>query len=121
MGWLAGILKIKWVPWAAAGLVAYSAVLGGYSYMKGKHNTELKYQEAITDGLKVQMKVNQKIAAGDMKVVTKTAVAEEKMNHAIDDLELPEIPAECTAAFHSWMLSFNDAVRIANGDAPATD
>jgi hypothetical protein len=103
MATVAGFAKIPWVPWALGAFVAYSAALGGYSYFKGASNNEIKH-------LKAQMKYNRKIAASDLEVVADTTAAEERMNNAIDEIELPEIPAECAAVFNDWMLTFNQAV-----------
>lgn len=121
MGWLISLFRANWFPYVAIGFTVVVAGASGWAYMKGYSSAKEKYEAAVNKALKEQMKTNQKLANKDMTTLAETLSAEQEVENAIDDIILPEIDPECSAAFVSWMLQFNNAVRATNADTAPTD
>jgi len=121
MGWLTALFRANWFPYAAIGLTVVVTTATGFGYMKGYASAKNDMQEAINKSLKTQMKVNQKLTKKDLKTFEELKDAEQGVEDAINNIELPEIDPACSAAFVGWMRAFNDAVRTSAANTEATN
>ena len=119
MGWLtkiAGIARIKWVPYVASFWVASVGGVSLYSYMKGKAVVEKRMAHEIAIALEAQMDELKRVHDADLKTVVHTLAAEQELEVKIEDIKFPEIGSDCEHVLHDWLQSFNDAASAVSTD-----
>ena len=121
MGWLSGIAglwKIKWVPYA---ILLWGISVGGvslWSYMKGKAVVEKEMAHQIAQALASQIEELRRVHDADLTTVVHTLAAEQELTHDIEDIQFPKIDPDCEHVLHDWMRSFNAAVSAVPSDPP---
>lgn len=118
---LTNLLAIRWLPYAAIGVVVLCVGLFGYGYMKGSQSTEVKYLELMNGALARQIKREQVIAKADLVAVTVSATRRAYVAERIRTITkyLPAPDTECSDP--EWLRVYNDGVRAAQSGAGAVD
>lgn len=113
MGWLtglAGVWRIKWVPYAVSLWVVSVGGTSLWSYMKGKSVVEKQMAHRIAEALETQMETLKRVHDADLVTVVHTLAAEQELTDDIEDIQFPEMDADCEHVLHDWLQSFNAAV-----------
>ena len=118
---IAGIWKIKWVPYVALSWLISVGGVSLYSYMKGKAVVEKRMAHEIATALEAQMEDLKRVHDADLVAVVHTLAAEQEMSNDIDAIEFPEIVGDCEHVLHEWMQSFNEAAAAVPADPSGID
>lgn len=115
LGRIAGVLRLKWVPYVA---ILWGTSVGGvslWSYMKGKEVVEKKMAREINKALEAQLEEFQRVHDADLETLVHSLAAEQEIKSHVDEIEFPEIAPDCESALHDWMRQFDGAIKTANG------
>ena len=107
---IAGLWKIKWVPYAISLWVASVGGVSLYSYMKGKAVMQKEMARQIAAALEDQIQELERVHDADLKTLARTVAKEQGVKHDIGQITFPEMDEHCRDAMYDWMRSFNDAV-----------
>ena len=124
MGWLtkiAGIARIKWVPYVASFWVASVGGVSLYSYMKGKAVVEKRMAHEIAIALEAQMDELKRVHDADLVTVVHTLAAEQELTNDIEAIVFPEIVGDCEHVLHNWLRAFNEAATAVPPNTGGTD
>ena len=116
MGWLMGILRIKWLPYAA---ILWATTVGGtsvWSYMKGKAVVEKKMAAQINQALEAQLEEFKRAHDADLQNIVHSLAAEQALEEDLENIAFPEMEPDCEHVMHDWLRAFNEAVEAASGD-----
>lgn len=124
MRWLtsiAGIARIKWIPYAVIFWAVSAGGVGMWSYMKGKAVMERKLLEEINKAKEEQIKELKRVHDADLETLVHSLAREQEIKGDVEDVVFPEIQPDCEHALHDWMRQFDEAVRTANQHSGGTD
>jgi hypothetical protein len=119
MGWLtklAGIWKIKWVPYVLSFWVTSVGGVALWGYMKGKAVVEKRMAHEIAQALEVQITELTRVHDADLKTVVHTLAQEQDLTRGINEIQFPEIGSDCEHVLHDWLRSFNAAASAVRTD-----
>jgi len=117
MGWMtkiAGIARIKWVPYVASLWVASVGGVSLYSYMKGKAVVEKQMAHRIAEALEDQMDELKRVHDADLETLVHSLASEQEITSDVENIKFPEIELACEHALHEWMRQFDTAIKTAN-------
>jgi hypothetical protein len=124
MGWLtsiAGIARIKWLPYMVIFWLTSAGGVGMWSYMKGKSVMERKLLEEINKAKEEQLKELKRVHDADLETLVHSLAKEQEIEGDVEDIEFPEIQPDCEHALHDWMRHFDDAIETANASTRGAD
>lgn len=117
MAWLRALIGVRWLPYAAVAVVAWTASVSGYSYFKGYNSAERKANKRIEAALVKQLSKSQKASRISLKASVRKTQREADAVRRITDIYLPS-GAKCDS--DEWLHVYNQAIRATPNSTRAT-